>query len=174
LDLVSSGWNILSTQTASASATVDFTSLIDSTCKQYVVEIIELIPATDGAELYLRTSTNNGSSFDATASDYNYQLASHDGAAYSGAGTNATFILIAEDILNTAAYGGYSGTVIINDPSSTNYTTTRFNGQKGAAGAGELNYGIGSRLTSADVDAIQFLMSTGNIATGIFKLYGIS
>lgn len=32
----------------------------------------------------------------------------------------------------------------------------------------------GSRLAAADVDAIQFLMSSGNISTGEFVLYGLT
>jgi hypothetical protein len=31
-----------------------------------------------------------------------------------------------------------------------------------------------TRQSAADVDAIQFLFSSGNISTGTFKLYGLS
>jgi hypothetical protein len=34
--------------------------------------------------------------------------------------------------------------------------------------------GMGVRRSAADVDAIQFLFSTGNITSGQFVLYGLS
>jgi hypothetical protein len=42
--------NLISTQTASASATIDFTSGIDSTYDSYVFKFINIHPATDGAQ----------------------------------------------------------------------------------------------------------------------------
>ena len=52
------GLVLISTATASASTTVDFTSGIDGTYDEYEIHISDLVPATDTTSLYLRTSTD--------------------------------------------------------------------------------------------------------------------
>ena len=54
---------LISTQTASSSSTIDFTSGIDSTYKEYIFKFIDIHPATDGAEFTINFSTDSGSSF---------------------------------------------------------------------------------------------------------------
>ena len=41
---------LLSTATASSSSTIDFTSSIDSTYKEYIFKFIDIHPATDGTD----------------------------------------------------------------------------------------------------------------------------
>ena len=45
---------LLSTTTASSSATVDITSNIDSTYKEYIIKFIDVHPATDSAMLQFK------------------------------------------------------------------------------------------------------------------------
>ena len=70
MDLSSNATNVgsltlLSTTTASSSATVDITSGIDSTYKEYIIKFIDVHPATDSAILQCN-GRDGGSSFDAT------------------------------------------------------------------------------------------------------------
>jgi hypothetical protein len=70
-----SGWVPIKTVTASASATVDFVNgsggvVLDGTYKTYALVISGLIPSSDGVQLWMRTSTNGGSSYDNGASNY--------------------------------------------------------------------------------------------------------
>ena len=46
-------FNLISTQTASGSANINFTSGIDSTYKEYIFKLINIHPATDNTHVYL-------------------------------------------------------------------------------------------------------------------------
>ena len=54
---------LLSTQTASASASISFTSGIDSTYDSYVFKFINCHPATDSARLQFNLSSDGGSNY---------------------------------------------------------------------------------------------------------------
>ena len=56
--------NLISTQTASSSATIGFTSGLDSTYKEYIFKFYDVHPATDNADFNFQTSTNGGSSYE--------------------------------------------------------------------------------------------------------------
>jgi hypothetical protein len=52
---------LLSTQTASSSASISFTSGIDSTYNSYVFKFINIHPATDNTDFMFNASIDNGS-----------------------------------------------------------------------------------------------------------------
>ena len=60
------GMTLLSTQTASSSATVDFTSSIDSTYKEYLFKCVNLHPATDEVSLQFQVDTGTNTSYNQT------------------------------------------------------------------------------------------------------------
>ena len=65
-DSISGGaLNLISTQTASSSATIDFTSGIDSTYKEYIFKFVSIHPATDNVNFTVNFR-DGGSSFDAS------------------------------------------------------------------------------------------------------------
>ena len=57
---------LISEQTASSSATIDFTSGIDSTYKEYIFKFINIHPATDGGNLGVQFNAAGGSGFNET------------------------------------------------------------------------------------------------------------
>src|SRR6056300_597439 len=57
---------LLSTQTASASSTIDFTSGIDSTYDSYVFKYINCHPATDGAKFQFQADTGTNTNYNQT------------------------------------------------------------------------------------------------------------
>lgn len=161
--------------TASSSATIEFTG-IDDTYDEYEIHILNSLAATDGVGLWMRTSTDGGSSFDSGASDYgwvNYQVVTN-GAGAGGAATDSKISFITADAGNLA---GEELSLIIRLVRPSEATNTRLFFQMGGAdrfGARALSItGSGHRISAADVDAIQFLMSSGNIASGLFSLYGV-
>lgn len=172
----------ISTSTASNSATISFTDL-SSTYHAYIIEITGIQPATDSVTLYMRTSTNNGSSYDSAASDYAwnvYDLTGAAGTEQSDADTADSELVIAGDVTNSTEFGTASNelgdiTVYLYDPSATSYTffsaTSSFVNQ---STANSLQVSTGYRISAADVDAIQFLFDTGNISIGTFTLYGVT
>jgi hypothetical protein len=57
---------LLSTATASSSASIEFTSGIDSSYDIYQFEFINIHPATNGANFNFNLSTDNGSNYNIT------------------------------------------------------------------------------------------------------------
>lgn len=176
------GLVFLGSYSASVDASVDIGSgldldaAIDSTYNEYQLHFTDVLPATDLAELNLRTSTDGGVSFDSGASDYRYALAGlESGSATVSVQQSATDtkIEICEGVGSGAAEGA-SGVLYLFAPSSTTNTnimvqTTWYQGQDRV----KSYHGGGQRVSAADVDALRVLFSTGNISSGEFKLYGV-
>jgi hypothetical protein len=175
------GYSKISSVTASGSATVSFTDLT-SAYMSYVVIMDSVAPATDDVYLQMRTSTNNGSSYDSGAGNYAYAGASQEsgGSSRTLLSSSATFMPLC---YNGAASGignniseNLSGFVQIFNPSRVAWCRiigqSNWNMPDGTQFSNASFSGI--RRTAADVDAIQFSMSSGNIATGTFTLYGIT
>jgi len=168
---------LLGTQTASNSASLAFTSLISATYDEYIFVIQNIIPATDGADFYLRTSTNNGSSYDAAGSDYAYA----GSRAVSGSVSNtvsqsssAGQILIAESLGNATGENCNGKVTLFNPLNATVYKCVKYAmGYYSSAPDARVLDGAGYRLAVADIDAVQFLMSSGNITSGVIRMYGV-
>lgn len=172
------GLVLLATASASASATVDFTALIDSSYEHYILEIIDLIPATDNTAIHLRTSTDGGSSFDAGASDYGWSTVEiiGDGAITADAGGDSadSEIHITAQTLGNAAGESYNAIIHIFNPAGTNNTLFRTESSHVTTnGFPCVSIGSGVRYSAADVNGLRVLMSSGNITSGKFKLYGV-
>ena len=165
--------HLIETQTASASATIDF--VLPAGYFKFVVAFDTVVPATDNVQLYFRTSTDGGSTFDSGASNYRYAYQGYNdaAAAVTGSSAGATFIPITHSDVGSATDEFVSGEVNIYNPAATAQTAMIFDTLM--VNTGSYTYvidGVGRRLSAADVDAIQFLFSSGNIASGTFKLYG--
>ena len=169
-------WERLSTATASASATVDFTGL-SSSYVAYKVVFSHVVPATDNVNLWLRTSTDGGSSFDAGASDYGWANSAYfDSAATNNFGDAADSEISFTGNNNTGTGTGeqMSGVLHLLNSSAAQYAQAVWQGSMANQNGVHLYYsGAGRRLSAADVDAIRFLFSSGNIASGQFDLYGM-
>lgn len=166
---------LLHRQTASASATIDFV-LAGPKYAAYLVTLAHVAPATDAVEFWLRTSTDGGSTYDAGAGNYRYaNFISNDAAATSATGsTGATNIRLVGAALGNASNELSSGWVKVFNPSAAQYGSVSAHIQyTDSAGNMGINVASGQRLSAGDVDAIRFMMSSGNIASGVFTLYGL-
>jgi hypothetical protein len=165
---------------ASSSATLDFTQ-VSSTYDQYVFEMVDVIPATAGVDQYMRFSTDGGATYDSTS-----KYASTIWAYNGGGGTAATGSTIASpagqfamrqsaEVGNGATYG-ISGRVSLYAPAST-ATYKRFIGDYGymtnSTDQAMVRSG-GVYMNTAAVNAVRFLMSSGNITSGTIRMYGVS
>lgn len=159
-------WVALSSVSASNSATVDLTG-IDGTYDAYAIEVVNAIPATASAQLYLRTSSNGGGSYDSGANDYITSYAS------SSSSTSKSSVV---SIGYGGAYSGLNGLLYLIKPSGAYVTGVVCSGTYwNNAGTDRLdNYFLSFvRAGNVAVNAVRFLMSTGNITSGTFRLYGI-
>lgn len=183
----SGGWVKIKTVTASSSATIDFVNgassvVLDSTYKAYAVVISNLVPATDGVMVYFRTSTNAGSSFDAGASDYDWTIS---GTAVGSTNlddnddADAAISLVPDSAgsiqVGNATGEAFNAIVKIYNPANASRTYIGWEASYAmeTGGIGVVG-GAGSRLAAADTDGIRFLLSSGNITSGTFTLYGLT
>jgi hypothetical protein len=64
---------LISEQTASGSASISFTSGIDSTYPIYKFDFINIHPATDGVRLQFNLSTDGGSNYNVTKTSTSFR-----------------------------------------------------------------------------------------------------
>lgn len=170
-----SDYVLLDSKQASSSATIDFLLTgANAGFAEYVVVFFHVAPATDNVSLLMRTSTDGGSTFDSGASDYRWCRFGYNDSAASGAGgsTGASSITLYISLGN-AANETSSGEVTIANPSAAQCGTLWWQiSSRNQSGALDGAVGNAQRATAADVDAVRFLMSSGNIASGTFYLYG--
>jgi len=173
----------ISSTDISAAATYDFTGFTAASYDSYVLNVMNLIPATDDVSLELLTSSNGGSSFDTGASDYSWGAissndttnttdASDDSIRINGSTAHALY-----RFGSAANEDGGSFALHIMAPHLTKRTTFHWIGTYFSAyTASELQMfsGGGARLSSADVDGIRLVFSSGNIESGTITAYGLA
>jgi hypothetical protein len=172
---------LLEQHTAANSASLDFTTCISSTYDDYVFEMVGIIPATNGAVLGLRCSTDGGSTFDASGIYDSAELHTLFGSTASyGSVVNGAYLPIFSDAGGTGLYSSalpaLAGRLNLFDPlSASNYKLMTAEGVGVYTNATRYLFSIGGvyRSTTA-VNAIRFLMSSGNIAAGTIRCYGIA
>jgi len=170
----------LATKTASASATLDFTEFNNAVYNWYEFELENVKPATDGVYLRARVSSNGGATYDAGASNYQYMgYACGSGGLQNHQSTGAIAIALtyvsAVNIGNAAAELGVTGIVkVYNASLSAGYTRLFATLEYDDTATTVVNMGLsGSRRAAQDTDAVQFLMSSGNITSGTIRMYGL-
>lgn len=158
---------LIETRTISAAATIDFTNL--SNTYWYYIIVAPTLTVSALGDLWLRTSTDNGVSFAATAGNYAYnsnvitttQTISRTTAAQAVIGnmsvaTNTGSLTLT--LLNMATATGFPQYVSqLLDVNATTFNRTEAMGIRAAAGA---------------VNAVRLLPASGTF-TGTFKLYGV-
>ena len=178
------GLVLLASASPSAAASVDITSAITSAYDTYLLVFNNLIPATDDVILWMRTSTDNGSTFDSGAADYAFAvegllIGSGASTSISNSDNQEVRIELSDDTATQAvgngATEGISGHVWIYSPLSATVNTRVFSQVVYGAAEGHSAYltGVGERAAAADVDAAQLLFSSGNIASGEVRFYGV-
>ena len=178
--------SLLSTQTASSSSTISFTSEIDSTYKEYIVKFFDVHPATDNntSTNYFEVNFRDGSTdYDATKTTtifraYHFEDNSTQALAYEtdhDLAQSTSFQRIAQGMGNDNDQC-VAGVLHLFDPSSTTFVK-HFICETNNIHADNASYRwnvAGYINTTTAIDGIQFKMTTGNIDSGTFKLYGVS
>ena len=176
---------LISEATASSSASIEFTSGIDSTYDVYKFEFINIHPSTDNVSFQFNLSTDSGSNYNVTKTTTFFD------AGQNEAGTDTPFGYAAgrdlaqstsdQVIMGNGANLGAdndqssSGIIHLFNPSSSIYVK-HFIGVAHSIEYRDYAWrstfaGYGN--TTSAVDAIKFVMSSGNIDAGTIKMYGI-
>jgi len=168
---------LLSTQTASSSASISFTSGIDSTYGEYIFRFYNMNPETDAAEWQFQVNATDGTGYTTT---YFYALLTEANAsasvsyrAESDQNQGTAFQHLMQDV-ESDADGSVSGELHLFNPSSTVYVKhfySRFHAM--CAGPYSLeSYVAGYINDTTAIDDIQFKMSSGNF-DGTIKMWGV-
>jgi hypothetical protein len=192
-DLTSAGqlaqgkMTLISEQTASGSASISFTSGIDSTYPIYKFEFINIHPATNEKSFTFNMSIDAGSNYNVTKTTTMFRAlnAENDSTASLSYDTNrdlaqsTAFQILMRQIGNAADKSG-SGSLILFNPSSTTFVKHFIHNSNcyladigGVTDGTENDFVAGYGNTTSAVDAIRFQMDSGNIDSGKIKLYGI-
>jgi hypothetical protein len=173
---------LLSSQTASNSASVSFTSGIDSTYNEYVFYFVDINPATDTQKLTFQTSTDGGSSYGVTV------LSTAFTPRHNEDGTSGEVIYDGgNSVANTTSFNPLTGTIgngadecaagelHLYSPSSTTrvkHWVSTFNLYE-ASNTAMGQYHSGFFNTVSAINAIQFKMGSGNFDGNIY-MFGVS
>lgn len=172
---------LISTQTASSSSTIDFTTGIDSTYGVYIFKWVGIVPATDGAYGQVVFGTAGPSwgitKITTTWSCGNSENDSNSGPAYqtdtdNTDNTNPAYL--------TREIGNYSGENANVELWLFKPWATDYNKQIWARSSiyQYSNYAEGDFLggwlrTNSAITAVRFQLTTGNMASGKIKMYGL-
>lgn len=164
---------LISSATASSSATIDFTGL-DSTYDEYVFKLTNVVAATDTVTLGMQYGDSG--SYRTTQHRYHVTDLSDSLATYSALASASAASILINSNLGNASDESYSGEIHLTATGSTTLKTfVSFQGTSAnPLGEAVSNNGSGSYSgTLFAVDRVRFLLSSGNIASGEFRLYGI-
>jgi hypothetical protein len=172
---------LISSQTASNSASISFTTGIDSTYKEYQFWFIDIHPATDNVFFTFNMSTDSGSNYNVTKTSTAFDALNNE------AGTDASIqYRPGYDLAQSTAFQGLCiesgngadeslvGSMSLFNPASTTYVkhyisnTANYYTDNYSTNAFVAGYGN----TTSAINAVQFKMSSGNF-DGTILLYGI-
>ena len=161
----------LGSATASSSASIEFTGLNSNVYKHYRVLIDGFVPATNATSLGMQTST--GGSY--TTSGYWWQNFRWTTSASGIRGSTSDDRIYleaygADNSANTANNGGSWVIDIIGSWQTTDLHKVVYQGYY--QGSTMLGITGGGRTGTGRIDGIKFLVSSGNISTGRFYIYG--
>jgi len=178
--------NFISKATASSSASVEFTSGIDSSYDEYVFYFVNMHPSSDQSHLQFQVSTNGGSSYGVTTTSTFFSTYLRDGDGANSFSYNTGFDLAqstsfmqASQSTNIDSYSSVSGYLHLVNPSSTSYTKnytgiTNEDAQTTGDPLSQNNYFQGYFDTTSAINAIKFRFNSGNIDAGEILLFGIN
>jgi hypothetical protein len=172
--MTNQGLQLLLTAAPSSVATVDFTTSIDATYDEYEIHLENLVPASS-SNLQILTSANAGVSWDSSSYAYAAFAQRTDATTATTNSGSDNKILLTPSIQTGASGGGVSGVIRLHDPAGTassKYMTGAFSAIV-SAGVYASCISSGVHATTAVVNAIRIMFSTGNISSGKVKLYGV-
>ena len=177
----SDGITLISSQTASSSATISFTTGIDSTYKAYKFVFVNIHPQTETAFFNFNGSTDSGSNYNVTKTTTFFNAYHDEGDTATGLSYQTGNDLAQSTAFQNLAESGsdndqnFSGELTLFNPASTTYVKhfiSRFNMAQRSDYTQD-HYIAGYFNTTSAVNAIQFKFASGNIDAGTIYLYGI-
>ena len=170
----------IQSQTASNSASISFTTGINSTYKEYQFWFIDIHPRTDDVSFQFNFSTDGGSNYNVTKTSTTFISAHQENDSYTSLSYNTGLDLAQstsyQNISNTSNDADHivAGYISLFNPSSTTYvkhwisTTNTTNYDDISINLFCAGYGN----TTSAINAVRFQMSSGNF-DGTIALFGV-
>jgi hypothetical protein len=172
----------ISSQTASASASISFTTGIDSTYKEYVFYFINIHPASE-TYFQFNMSTDGGSNYNVTKTTTTVYTEHGEGDGGGALGYQSSRDLAQSTAFQTltsqigsGADESCSGSLTLFNPSSTTFVK-HFTGTVNSYENGNASikgFSAGYANTTSALTNIRFQMSSGNIDSGKILMFGIN
>jgi hypothetical protein len=181
-----SGEVLLAELIASASATLDFVTrnaagqsgaIFQADYDEYVVEFVNVVPATNATTLTFRVSTDGGATYDSGANyRYAYRFTGSNAATGTAQSNVGTSILVCGALSSTASAGGANGSARLTNPLSATQEKMAWHtsGFKSSDGNYYSIVGMGAYASAAAVNALRVLLDSGSMASGAVRIYGLT
>lgn len=166
--VVANDWQFVSSTNASSNSTIDFTGI--SSGYDYMMTASNLVYSTDQA-LTFQYGTGVGPTYQTTG--YSFSVYDYNGSAMEGAlSSSASGISSGGGLQNFLAAGPSSASFIVYNPGANVAHLAEYSATgKNSAGSAIKMTGGGYRTTVEVLTALRFLVSSGNVTTGLFSLY---
>ncbi len=172
------GLVLLEQHTASASATLDFTTCISSTYDEYQIEFLNVLAATNNSNFLMRVGTGGGPTYDTGSNYYWQEFTKRLGGGDTTQGGTSTSAQLAGDGVGTSNNSSYgvSGSMRFFNPGGA-LLGKYFNGvlhwyyNTGADTVTSTVRGLYGSTTA--ITALRFFFAAGNITSGTIRIYGI-
>jgi hypothetical protein len=178
----SDGITFISSQTASNSASLSFTSGLTSTYKAYKFVYVNIDPVStaDYTGFQFNLSTDGGSNYNVTKTSslfraFHFENDSNAVLQFQSGLQQSTSYQDLAERMGDNSDEATSGSLLLINPSSTTYAkhffadTSEYNNDNVAV----RNIVAGYGNTTSAINAINFKVSTGNINSGTIYMYGI-
>ena len=180
---------LISTSTASASATLDITSGIDSTYPVYEFHFVNIHPGTNATILSFQVDTGTNTNYNQSIQSATFEAEHDEGGTGSGLqyrtnrdqGNGTGLQQLSEYIYSNSTDESGSGILTLYDPSSSTYVKhwqSVFNAYGNAVS--QVSHHAGYINTTTAITRIRFAMTandmsaSGNIDAGVIKMFGVS
>ena len=174
---------LIQSQTASSSASIAFTSGLDSTYDEYMFVFVNMHPATNTTDFSFQCSIDGGSNYNVTMTTtffwaYHQEGGANDGLEYHASSDQAQGTAYQKLTHETGSDDDQScsGWLHLYSPSSTTYVKQFYARVNNYSADNKTydTYTAGYFNTTTALNAISFKMSSGNIDAGTIAMYGIS
>ena len=175
----------ISRSTASSSSSVNITSGINSTYKEYIFFFNNIHPATNNVYWSVNFSTDGGSNYNVTKTTTNFSTTHAENDVGGSVAYEDAFDLAQSTNVQWLVSGGgigngndesLSGIMHLFDPSNTTFVK-HFISTCQWYHNGDYSSGTfvgGYCNTTSAIDAVQFTMHSGNIDAGTITMYGVN
>ena len=178
--LIKGGGGLIHLQTTNittGTASVEFTSNIDSTYNAYFFILSDVHPASNSQPFEMTFSTDGGSNYLSSNYAFSHQGRKQDGTELQHSATNDSVIDLSSQNVGNADDESISVQLYLHKPSGTNGHKV-INGTSGVIDGdnrisssvfGAMNYD-----TTSAINAVKFNFGSGNIDRGNFTMFGVA